>query len=211
MDAATRLKLPPGLMTPELVPPDLAVTVCGAVSSLSNTTVVPLATVSVPGWNRSPAMPTVLPPAAAAARSAAAVPVAVPAPSRSQTMTTGPASANPTNNRTTRIPARLGPPRRATWLMLPSRPSRAAGFYQTGPRPGRHPGPSRALRGPRPGRFSGGLQQAEQGRHAGEQRPDHQGERHGQQEPVHGAHPRPSRSLMLSHWPWIAITEKTPT
>src|SRR6266508_2309833 len=141
LSAATRLKLLPGSMTPESVPPDLAVTVCGAVSSLSNTTVVPLATVSVPGWNFSPAMATVFPPPPAPPpSSAAAAPDPAAAPSRSQTMTTGPAAANTRNSRTTRIPASLARRGSATSLMLsppgPSRPTRAAGIYQTRPRPG---------------------------------------------------------------------------
>src|SRR6266508_910330 len=152
LSAATRLKLLPGSMTPESVPPDLAVTVCGAVSSLSNTTVVPLATVSVPGWNFSPAMATVFPPPPAPPpSSAAAAPDPAAAPSRSQTMTTGPAAANTRNSRTTRIPASLARRGSATSLMLsppgPSRPTRAAGIYQTRPRPGSRPSPTRLYEG----------------------------------------------------------------
>ena len=53
-----------------------------------------VATVSVPGWNLSPAMATLFPPPAAPPPSSAAAPAPVSAPSRSKTMTTGPAAAN---------------------------------------------------------------------------------------------------------------------
>src|SRR5829696_4463809 len=59
----------PGSSTPESTPPERAVTVCGAVSSLSNTTVAPLATVRPAGAKASPAIFTV-PPAAAPAPTA---------------------------------------------------------------------------------------------------------------------------------------------
>src|SRR4029453_9410427 len=59
----TRLNCLPGSSTPESTPPERAVTVCGAVSSLSKTTLAPLATVRVPGAKLSPAILTVPPPA----------------------------------------------------------------------------------------------------------------------------------------------------
>ena len=127
-----RLNCRPGSITPESTPPERAVTVWGAVSSLSNTTVAPLATVRVPGTKASPAIRTV-PPAPPPAASApgwapsAALGAATRSASRSRTMTTGPARARLTIATTTSSHTGLG--RGAAARRMPrfySNPRRAA-------------------------------------------------------------------------------------
>ena len=111
-------------------------TVWGAVSSLSKTTVDPLATVRVPGAKASPAIFTVPPAAAPAAVPApsagcapsAAVGTAARSASWSRTMITGPATASPAIATTTSSQTGLGRCRSAAWFMrrFYRNPSRAA-------------------------------------------------------------------------------------
>jgi hypothetical protein len=93
----------------------------GAVSSLSKTTVAPLATVRVPGAKLSPAILTVPPPPAAAATgrapSAALGAAGGSSASWSRRMITGPATASPTITTTTSSQIGFGRARPAAWLM----------------------------------------------------------------------------------------------